>query len=360
MTARSQTVLLTGATGYIGTLVLARLLARPGARVVCPVRARDARHARERLDAVFHSLWAQPAAGLADRTAPVAFDLEHPQAELPLLDEVTHVLHCAASVRFDLPLEQARRANLGTAAVVAGLARRAPRLERMVHVSTAYVGGTQRGTFSESDLDVGQDFRNTYERTKFEAEGLLRERAGDLPLTVARPSIVIGEADTGWTTTFNVIYPMLRAYRRGLVRELSADGDAVIDVVTGDYVADALVHLLLDSEPGGGTYHLVAGAQAPTVAQLRDMTASTLGLEPVRLVERTEEESPLAALTAYLDVQTRFDDRAARAQLHPAGITAAPAADALAAALAYAEHAGWGRTPLPRDRATELIGRAAA
>ena len=360
MTARSQTVLLTGATGYIGTLVLARLLARPGARVVCPVRARDARHARERLDAVFHSLWAQPAADLADRTAPVAFDLEHPQAELPLLDEVTHVLHCAASVRFDLALAQARRANVGTAVVVADLARHAPRLERMVHVSTAYVGGTHRGTFRESDLDVGQDFRNSYEQTKFEAEALLRESAADLPLTVARPSIVIGEAGTGWTTTFNVIYPMLRAYRRGLVRELPADADAVIDVVTGDYVADGLVHLLLDAEDGGGTYNLVAGAAAPTVAELRDMTATTLGLEPVRLVERAAEGSPLDALTAYLNVQARFDDRQARMELHPAGINAAPTARALAAALAYAEHAGWGRTPLPRDRATDLLGKAAA
>ncbi len=130
-----------------------------------------------------------------------AFDLEHPDADLPLLDEVTHVLHCAASVRFDLPLTEARRANVGTAAVVADIARRAPRLERLVHVSTAYVGGTHRGTFHESELDVGQDFRNSYEQTKFEAEGLLRESAQDLPLSVARPSIVVGEAGSGWTTS---------------------------------------------------------------------------------------------------------------------------------------------------------------
>ncbi len=212
----------------------------------------------------------------------------------------------------------------------------------------------------ESDLDVGQDFRNSYEQTKFEAEGLLRESAGDLPLTVARPSIVVGEAGTGWTTSFNVIYPMLRAYRRGLVRELPASADAVVDVVTGDYVADGLVHLLLDADHVGGTYHLVAGAGAPTVATLRDMTASALGLPPVRLVERAEEPGPLDALTAYLDVRTRFDDRAARALLEPAGIRPAAAAAALAAALAYAERANWGRTPLVRDRAADLLGRAAA
>jgi len=360
MTERPRTILLTGATGYVGTLVLARLLARPDTRVVCPIRARDAVHARERLDDVLRSLWAQPSAALAERTAPAPFDLEHPGAGLPLVDQVTPVLHCAACVRFDLPLAQARRANVGTAVAVADLARRAPRLERVVHVSTAYVGGTHHGTFTESDLDVGQDFRNSYERTKFEAEGLLRETAGDLPLTCARPSIIIGEAGSGWTTTFNVIYPMLRAYRRGLVSELPADADAVIDVVTGDYVADALVHLLLDAEDGGGTYNLVAAARAPTVAELRDMTADTLGLKPVRLVERTDEESPLDALTAYLGVHTRFDDRRARRELHPAGIDPAPAAAAISAALAYAERANWGRNPLTRDQATEPLGRAAA
>ena len=359
MSAGPRTILLTGATGYVGTLVLARLLERPDTEILCPVRARDARHARERIDGVLRSLWAQPGDDLSGRVRPVAFDLEHPSTGLRLGD-VTHVLHCAASVRFDLPLAQARRANVGTAVVVADLARRAQRLERMVHVSTAYVAGTHRGTFHEADLDVGQDFRNTYERTKFEAEGLLRESASDLPLTVARPSIVIGEAGTGWTTTFNVIYPMLRAYRRGLVRELPADGDAVIDVVTGDYVADALVHLLLDVPHPAGTCHLVAGDGAPTVAELRDMTADALGLEPVRLVESSADESPLDALTAYLDVRARFDDRAARAQFALAGIRAAPAADALAAALAYAERTGWGRTPLTRDQATELLGRAAA
>jgi thioester reductase-like protein len=360
MTKRAPTVLLTGATGYLGTLALARMLTRPGVQVVCPVRARDEEHARERLGAVLGTLWTTPSAEAVQRTWPVAFDLERPEADLPLMDEVTHVLHCAASIRFDLPLRQARRANVATAAVVTDIARRAPGLQRIVHVSTAYVAGTHRGRFRELDLDVGQEFRNSYERTKFEAEGLLRGSAGDLPLTIARPSIVVGEAGTGWTTSFNVIYPLLRAYSRGLVRELPATPHARIDVVTGDYVADGLVHLLLDAEHSGGTYHLVAGDRAPTVAELRGLTAKALGLAPVTFVERSGEPGPLDPLTAYLDVHTRFDDRAARVLLGPAGIEATPAPAALAAALAYAQRANWGRTPLARDAATNPEGRAAA
>ena len=75
------------------------------------------------------------------------------------------------------------------------LARKAPALERFVHVSTAYVGGTHTGRFDEDDLDVGQGFRNTYEQSKFEAEQVVR--ASGLPVRVVRPSIVVGESTYG-------------------------------------------------------------------------------------------------------------------------------------------------------------------
>ena len=59
-------------------------------------------------------------------------------------------------------------------------------------------------------------------------------------------------------------------------------------------------------------------------------------------------------------MHTRFDDRAARALLGPAGITPTSTAEALGAALAYAERANWGRTPLARDAVTTTEGQVAA
>lgn len=360
MTPRPATVLLTGSTGYVGTLVLARLLARPGVQVVCPIRARDDAHAGEHLDTVFGSLWSEPPAGLTARVRPVAFDLERPGPGLPLLDEVTHVLHCATSVRFDLSFKQARRANVATTAVVADLARRAPRLRRVVHVSTAYVAGTHRGRFLESDLDVLQEFRNSDEQTKFEAECLLRETAADLPLTIVRPSIVVGEAGSGWTTSFDFIYPMLRAYRRGLLRDLPATPNALVHVVSGDYVADGLVHILLDAVHAGRTFHLVAGAQAPTVAQWCELLAAATGLPPARISDGRADRGPFDTPADYLDVHARFDDRVARALLGPVGIAPTPPAAALRAALGYAEQADWGRTPLRREAVTAPVRELAS
>ena len=349
-------IVLTGATGYIGTLVLARLLARDGPDIVCPVRARDEDHARERMDAVLRNLWREPDPRARVRVREIACDLESPLPISPgVASEVTHVLHCAASVAFDQPLAAARSVNVQGTRSVLGLAHRAPRLERFVHVSTAYVAGDSDSVFTEDDLDVGQGFRNTYEQSKLEAEQLVSENAGRLPIAVARPSIVVGEAGTGWTTSFNVLYPMLRAYRRGLIRRVPASPDAVVDVVTGDYVADSLAALLLDVPQVRGAYHLAAGEGALDVSSLSELAAATFGLDTIGLDPPGGETGAVApSLASYLDVRCRFDVRRSRAALQPLGIRPAPIFGEFAALVAYAERSAWGKRPEVREQAPPL------
>ena len=97
-----------------------------------------------------------------------------------------------------------------------------------MHVSTAYVAGTYSGTFTEDML--GNEFRNTYEQTKCEAERVVGEVA-DMEVAIARPSIVMGESDTGWTPAFNVLYWPLRAFARGLFEQVPALPEGRVDVV---------------------------------------------------------------------------------------------------------------------------------
>ena len=109
-------------------------------------------------------------------------------------------------------------------------ARRAGRrqlggLERYAQVSTAYVAGTHAGRFCECDLDVGQGFNNSYEQSKFESEQLVRS-CPDLPFTILRPSIVVGDRNSGWTAAFNVLYWPLRALARGLFPAVPAVASA--------------------------------------------------------------------------------------------------------------------------------------
>ena len=101
---------------------------------------------------------------------------------------------------------------------LAELCRRRGGLRRFSYVSTAYVAGTHDGEFSEDQLDVGQGFRNPYERSKFEAEQLVRAYRGRLPIQVFRPSIIVGERATGWTVSFNVLYAPLKAFAAGRLR----------------------------------------------------------------------------------------------------------------------------------------------
>src|SRR5205823_4457876 len=129
--------------------------------------------------------------------------------------------------------------------------------------STAYVAGTHNGVFAERDLDVGQSFHNSYEQSKFEAEQLVRARE-DLPFTILRPSIVVGDRSSGWTSAFNVLYWPLRAFARGLFDAVPAIPTAPVDVVSIDYVADAIHELCQCPLAAGETYHLTAGADAST------------------------------------------------------------------------------------------------
>ena len=85
----------------------------------------------------------------------------------------------------------------------------APRLERVDYVSTAYVSGSAVGTYRETDLDVGQSFKNHYEETKFLAEVAVKESG--LPAAIYRPAIVVGDSKTGETAKFDGPYFALNA-----------------------------------------------------------------------------------------------------------------------------------------------------
>ena len=181
---------------------------------------------------------------------------------------------------FELGLQAARAINVeGTLRVLEFAERCHARggLRRFSYISTAYVAGEHAGCFSEDDLDVGQRFRNAYEQSKFEAECLARPLRGQrLPITVLRPSIIVGERDSGWTASFNVLYWPLRAFARGAYAALPARRDAPVDVVPVDYVADAIFALSQAPEAEGATFHLTAGAHASSVGELVELATRIL------------------------------------------------------------------------------------
>jgi long-chain acyl-CoA synthetase len=288
---------------------------------------------------------------------------------------VRDIVHAAASVSFSLPLDESRAINVeGTRRMLelAELCRDHGGLQRFCHVSTAYVAGEHEGEFAEDDLEVGQEFRNAYEQSKFEAERLVRAHRRRLPIQIFRPSIVVGERPTGWTASFNVLYAPLKAFSRGEYVALPGSPTAPVDVVSVDYVADAIFELANGPAPDRDveTYHLVAGRCATTVGRLIELSAGYFRRRPPpllppglyrRLVHplllrasrgRTRQALERSeVLFPYFAMRVRYGDERARRRLEPRGIRVTPVERYFHRLADFAVRARWGRAAPTRAEA---------
>jgi thioester reductase-like protein len=366
----SADLLLTGATGFVGMEVLGRYLERSDRHIITPVRAVDDAAAADRMREVLHGMFGERAGRYTHRVEAVAADLTAPRLGLKrarrneIASRVDQIIHSAASVSFALGLEESRAINLeGTRRMLelAEIAHAKGGIKRYAQVSTAYVSGTHAGRFTESDYTVGQGFRNSYEQSKFEAEALVRSRP-DLPTTILRPSIIVGDSRSGWTSAFNVLYWPLRAFAMGLFPAFPAIPSSPVDVVSIDYVADGIYATCESDEGIGETYHLTASQHASNVAEITELASRYFDrpapqvLEPAEFAEyaKTLSEAKSVALEQsavyfpYFSINTVFDDQRSRELLEPAGITASPLGAYLGRLLDFATHTRWGKRPVSR------------
>lgn len=376
---RPGPLLLTGATGFLGMELLCRYLERSERHVYALVRARDEEQAAERLRAAIERVCGD-CERFAGRWTAVPGDICEPglgvdaETRRRLGEEVDEILHGAATVSFSLPLPESRRVNVEGTRQLLEFAEECQAegggLRHFSYVSTAYVAGDHPGSFSEDQLNVGQGFRNGYERSKFEAEQLVQRAAERLPVKVFRPSIIVGERESGWTASFNVLYPPLKALEAGSSPVIPGRSSTPVDVVPVDFVADAVFELAGEPAPSGEVNHLVAGPRAMTVGRLAVLAASYFKRRVPRLIppgiyrrlvhpillrrsrgrrrralERTE------ALFPYFTMQVRFENRRTEERLRHAGLTAPPVDGYLHRLLDFAVAAGWGRRQLSRGEA---------
>jgi long-chain acyl-CoA synthetase len=377
-----DSVFLTGATGFVGMELLARYLERTDRRVYALVRGADDREAAARMERTLLSLFG-PEHPYAERVVAVRGDITRPGLGIwggveEIAERVGEIVHGAASVSFEMQLQAARAINVdGTRRMLEFAERCHARggLRRFSYISTAYVAGERAGCFSEDDLDVGQSFRNTYEQSKFEAECLVARSCGQLPITVLRPSIVVGERDSGWTASFNVLYWPLRAFARGSYAALPARRDAPVDVVPVDYVADATFALSQAPEAEGATFHLTAGTHTSSVGELVELATQFFGRQAPSLIEPSVYRGvvhPLAlraagdersrrALTRsevffpYFAVRVHYDNRRARVALRGSGIRTTPLRTYFVRLVEFALAAQWGRRHISRASAARGV-----
>jgi thioester reductase-like protein len=270
-----RTLLLTGYPGFLaGRLVPGLLAADPELRIVALVQPSLVARARAlapppRVEIV--------AGDITDRRLGLT-DLAYDR----LARSVSVVYHLAALYDLAVGAEPAERVNVGGTQHVLDFCRSATALQRHHYVSTAYVAGLRSGRVLESELAEGQTFKNHYESTKFAAEVLVRASMDDLPTTVYRPAIVVGDSRTGETPKFDGPYFLLRALAAplGPVRMQVGHGEAPFNVVPVDFVIDALVAGAQDPEAAGRTLHLVDPEPITTVAMLRMLAEAYDGRAP--------------------------------------------------------------------------------
>ena len=303
-------IFLTGAAGLIGGEVARRLVASGHAVTAGVHRNHDVR---------------------GNDGSPVAvagietIDLTQPQLGTGETDvariAATHdlVIHCAATVRFDLAEAEYRATNVdGTAAMLALAARGdLP----MLHVSTAYVCGTRDGVIREDDALPVEGFANGYEASKAAAEALVM--AASPRHVVARPSIVVGDSATGAIRSFDTIYAAFKLIAQGRIRSMPASADATLDFVPIDHVAAGLVALAERMEHvAGGRFHLVSGTPVPVadwvaaIAAYPQFTAPALtdpaAFDPAALppLERRLFARVAGLYASYFQRSPVFDDSA--------------------------------------------------
>jgi thioester reductase-like protein len=272
-------VLLTGATGLVGGEMLVRLLERDRRSIVCLVRGASPDEATARGNAALERvLGRRPTPDEVARVTWLCGDVEAsdlglaPDVRSELAGAIGEIFHCAASTRFDQALDVARSVNVVGAARIHALACEAASrrtFRRLHHVSTAFASGIRRGVVRADQLprDDARAFRNSYERTKAEAERFLR-RSAKVPYTIYRPSIIVGDSRSGRTTSWNVVYFPMRLMAAGALPVVPCGGRALLDCVPVDFVTDAMLALGSRADTVGATLHLTAGSRAVTVPEV--------------------------------------------------------------------------------------------
>ncbi len=342
----------TGATGFIGRFVVARLLEREDA--VVHVLVREA--SREKFAALQARLGASDA-----QLKPVWGDITEPgltdaATRKALKGKVDHVYHLAAV--YDLNMDDATGDavnNEGTRNVV-GFVNELGGKTSLQHVSSvAVAGGEWVGNFSEDMFDEGQDVSHPYFRTKFESEQIVRQECKQ-PWRVYRPGAVVGSSQTGEMDKIDGPYYFFKTIQRitntvpKWLPLLGVEGGKV-PLAPVDYVADAIVEIAHQQGRDGQAFHLIQKPQ-DSVGQMMEILfdaahgpgfakqfelpqlpaivqtglRETQRLLPLNLAMRQMARAlgiPSSAL-GYITNKTCFDDRRTREALAGTGISCPP------------------------------------
>ena len=265
------TYFVTGGTGVVGSGIISRLMTKPDSEVVALVRATDPDNLRQRVDELRGYCdpdgTGRPAAlrGETGDATAVRFGLPE-EIYRTMAQRCQRVIHCAGAVRMNLPIAQARASAVDSTGHILAFMRdcaeaqgQYPKLE---FVSTVGVAGRSGVPLVEQWQHGHRVFHNTYEQSKAEAEALVERAVGEgMPITVHRPSMVVGDSRTGRVRSFQVFYHLVEFLSGSRTLGLFPDPErAVLDLIPADVVANCVVGSSDESGWSGKILHLCSGS----------------------------------------------------------------------------------------------------
>ncbi len=314
---RMKTLLITGATGFLGGCLADKYL-EEGYSLKIIARNLRGVSLKEKMDKIFPDKRTEERSAFSGRIELLEGDISTENLGLSEADylrlagAVDMVVHCAAATKFENDAHDIlTQTNIYGSLHVAGFCAR-KKIKRFHYVSTAYVAGNRRGTVFEHELEKGQKFNNNYEQSKYEAERRISSFAKQqgIPLTVYRPSIIAGDSITGYTKNYDNIYAFCRELvclndyetrrksgndsliqGRHEVRPVSlripGDKHCTINLIPLDYAANAIFHISKQEESAGKIFHIV-NPSPPTIEEIAEWLKVATGIYRISIVSQHE------------------------------------------------------------------------
>lgn len=317
-------IFLTGSTGFVGTQIAKKIILETDDQIITIVRAESQENAILRLKRTFWEI-KELKDQIGKRIIVLNGDLSAPQMNLPdseydfVVKNTTHIIHSAANVTPNLPLEELQKINVTGTANVIELAKRINadhELKKLSHISTAFVAGQREGIIGEDDITDTYGFSSVYEQTKYQSELLMNEAKSSLPVSIFRLGLVVGDSKTGEIKTFNTVYYMLKLYLTGHLRTAPISPSLKVFMVPVDYVADMVVKLTFDDRANGLNFHVTPPLEkAPTASELfqfvRAWAKQNMGLDMPKVIFAPSLGKTTAS---YLSLMSHFSSSAKKSK----------------------------------------------
>lgn len=317
----TQKILLTGATGLLGSQLLKLFVSKKNLKIVLLIRGRNLQACEYRYRKLFDGVL--KGKRVLAKVKVISGDITKKYFGLDkntydrLCDSINEIFHCAALAEFRQPLSKVRLHNVIGTKNVLEFAARCSDIKKLNYISTVFIAGTFRGKFREKDLDVNQGFNSAYEKSKFEAETLIKKYLNKrFNIAIYRPSIIVGEYRSGRTTNFRMFYQPFRSLSLNLIKEMPINRKTVLNIVPCDYAAKAIL-LLSQNFSNNDTYHIVSpqnlsilrlmkfaskyiGYKEPKYTDIKNLNLNKLATFGRKLLER---------YIPYLNFAAVFDSR---------------------------------------------------